>query len=585
VATNWGPFYNIGKTPDSKYAPIDLKKLSVFDAPAMAQRDTVDPNTQIGAEQLARGLGDFLYNIPAKINDLGRIPQNYEFAGWDKTPFVGPVVSNTHDFLMKTGPEYQATRDKKTGKTAAASSAESFSPTGEFAASPLAMYTAARESGGNYDARNPRSSATGKYQFLDQTWLATVKKHGPEMMLSQFPQYIQQDRSGKYYVTDPKIRQQILDFRTHPQISELGFQAHTGDLVQEMAPVLGRQPTVQELDMGVFLGGKTAALLLKQPPGTPVGAIVGSDAIRANPEMFPRGAATTVAQLMANRGRLGQGGDAMQGRLIAQQSNQLPGPPPDAHPVIPVDFSGAETALAGLKPQGVDQKYIDSQKKLALLSGWASGLSSTQGGIPGMLARMAGGAFQGKLQGNELEHQLQEQARREDLNWKTKGFDLELNKADQRGREANANLKVSDSNADRHWDYKAKVAELGKMDVSPSGLMETTSVTPDGRVVKSVFDIGSELAAFRQSQGLSGFGSSGGGAGKMGLPKSVEDNIEMYRWARQRTEGGAPVETLRSWEPWPRRSLIRRISSISSAATRRSIWLISLSWLLRMAAI
>jgi hypothetical protein len=61
-----------------------------------------------------------------------------------------------------------------------------------------------RESGGNYNAQNPYSSASGAYQFIDSTWQGLTKKYG---MGSEFksakmaPKEIQ-DAIAKKYVDD-----------------------------------------------------------------------------------------------------------------------------------------------------------------------------------------------------------------------------------------------------------------------------------------------------------------------------------------------------------------------------------------------
>jgi hypothetical protein len=40
------------------------------------------------------------------------------------------------------------------------------------------LQTAMRESSLNPEAKAPTSSATGLFQFIEQTWLGTVKQHG-----------------------------------------------------------------------------------------------------------------------------------------------------------------------------------------------------------------------------------------------------------------------------------------------------------------------------------------------------------------------------------------------------------------------
>src|SRR6185503_19622508 len=58
------------------------------------------------------------------------------------------------------------------------------------------------ESGLNPNARARTSSATGLFQFIDQTWLGTVKQHGAEHGLGWAAQAIRRGADGRYYVAD-----------------------------------------------------------------------------------------------------------------------------------------------------------------------------------------------------------------------------------------------------------------------------------------------------------------------------------------------------------------------------------------------
>jgi hypothetical protein len=79
------------------------------------------------------------------------------------------------------------------------------------------MDQAQLESGMRPDARALTSSAAGLYQFTNQTWLATVKRHGPAHGLDWAAGEISQNRDGGFSVADPAMRSRILDLRTHPE--------------------------------------------------------------------------------------------------------------------------------------------------------------------------------------------------------------------------------------------------------------------------------------------------------------------------------------------------------------------------------
>ena len=60
--------------------------------------------------------------------------------------------------------------------------------------------TARRESGYNPGARAHTSSAAGLFQFVDQTWLATLKRHGAKYGYARYADLIGQGADGRYYV-------------------------------------------------------------------------------------------------------------------------------------------------------------------------------------------------------------------------------------------------------------------------------------------------------------------------------------------------------------------------------------------------
>src|SRR3546814_958225 len=91
------------------------------------------------------------------------------------------------------------------------------------------------ESGFNPNARASTSSATGLYQFIDQSWLGVVNDHGEKYGLGWAANAISRGSNGRYYISDPSVRQQILDLRTQPEIAsamaaEHRSEEHTSEL-------------------------------------------------------------------------------------------------------------------------------------------------------------------------------------------------------------------------------------------------------------------------------------------------------------------------------------------------------------------
>src|ERR1700735_1054556 len=81
------------------------------------------------------------------------------------------------------------------------------------------MAQAAQESSFKPGAKATTSSATGLFQFIDSTWLQSVKQHGAKYGLGQYAAQISTDENGQPHVADPAVKQQILDLRKDPQIS------------------------------------------------------------------------------------------------------------------------------------------------------------------------------------------------------------------------------------------------------------------------------------------------------------------------------------------------------------------------------
>jgi hypothetical protein len=170
--------------------------------------------------------------------------------------------------------------------------------------------TAKRESGNNPRAKAGTSSAAGLFQFVEQTWLATLKQHGSKYGYARYAGLIQKGADGRYYVPGGDARRAVMDLRLDPHAASL----MAGELASGNASYLrgrvGRDPTAGELYAAHFLGPQGSARLIeayqKNPRG--IAASLFPDAAAANRNIFYRdGRATTVAELYANLSR-GQNG-------------------------------------------------------------------------------------------------------------------------------------------------------------------------------------------------------------------------------------------------------------------------------------
>src|SRR5581483_5708872 len=116
------------------------------------------------------------------------------------------------------------------------------------------LATAKMESDFNPNAGASTSSAHGLYQFIDQTWLATVKDAGGQLGYGQYADAITKTSSGDYTVSDPSMYRSIMKLRDDPAASSAMAGALTQANSFQMTGKLGRRPTDSELYMAHFLG-------------------------------------------------------------------------------------------------------------------------------------------------------------------------------------------------------------------------------------------------------------------------------------------------------------------------------------------
>src|SRR5262245_8797700 len=78
------------------------------------------------------------------------------------------------------------------------------------------LATAKMESNFNPKASASTSSARGLYQFIDQTWLGTVKEAGAQLGYGKYADAISKSPSGTYYISDPSMRSSVMTLRDDP---------------------------------------------------------------------------------------------------------------------------------------------------------------------------------------------------------------------------------------------------------------------------------------------------------------------------------------------------------------------------------
>lgn len=137
------------------------------------------------------------------------------------------------------------------------------------------------ESGGNANAKNPLSSATGAGQFIESTWLTMFKKYFPDRAAS---------------LSDAMILELRKNADLSRQMVELYAQENAAFLQR-----LGVKLNDGNLYLAHFLGPQGAADLLRAAPSTPVEQILGAGQINANRSILQGKTAGQVSTWAQNK--------------------------------------------------------------------------------------------------------------------------------------------------------------------------------------------------------------------------------------------------------------------------------------------
>ncbi len=226
--------------------------------------------------------------------------------------------------------------------------------------------TAKRESNFVETAKARTSSATGLFQFIESTWLETVKESGHRHGLGQYADQIQRTASGKYRVADPAMRAKILDLRNNAEISSM----MAGELTQKNAAYLteklGRKPSEGELYIAHFLGAGGARKLIslaQSQPDLAADRVFSRQAKANKPIFYDRGGARSVSEVYAN--------------LVAKHGGPMPDLPGTsgtrfaARPEAKPDVAGG-TAMAAATAGDSDTGLSMGDPTSRVLTAWSA---------------------------------------------------------------------------------------------------------------------------------------------------------------------------------------------------------------------
>ncbi|MBU1176383.1 MAG: hypothetical protein KKH72_13345 [Alphaproteobacteria bacterium] len=140
------------------------------------------------------------------------------------------------------------------------------------------LTTAMRESRLDPTARAESSSATGLFQFLEQTWFEVMKSDGARLGYARYAEAITRKADGTLDISDNTLRAEVLKLREDPEIAANLAAAFTRNNGAYLEKAFGRMPSPGELYIAHFLGARGAEKLFRAGLSDP-------DQIAAN--LFP----------------------------------------------------------------------------------------------------------------------------------------------------------------------------------------------------------------------------------------------------------------------------------------------------------
>lgn len=235
------------------------------------------------------------------------------------------------------------------------------------------LATAQVESNYNPNAQGATSSAKGLFQFIEQTWLATMKEAGPAHGYGKYSDAIGRTAEGQYVVTDPNLASKIMNLRSDPTANSVMAGAFTKNNSAKLAERLGRNPTEGELYIAHFLGPAGASRMIGMAESRP--------STRAA-DVFPTAAQSNPTIFYDRQGRARSVGDVYQ-TLIGRYSVARSSPVNKA--LAPPVVAAARPALqaqAQTPAQAVPQLTAFAPETAQLSEAYAQAMKPTPSALP-----------------------------------------------------------------------------------------------------------------------------------------------------------------------------------------------------------
>jgi hypothetical protein len=150
------------------------------------------------------------------------------------------------------------------------------------------LSTAMRESSLHPQAKSGTSSASGLFQFVEQTWFGLVKQFGARHGLGSFANAIAQKADGRFEADNVGDRHAILALRNDPRIAALMAGEYANATRVQLQSSLGRDVSNGELYAAHFLGPEAACRLIRMTSSQPqtCAATAFPEAAAANRAVF-----------------------------------------------------------------------------------------------------------------------------------------------------------------------------------------------------------------------------------------------------------------------------------------------------------
>lgn len=215
------------------------------------------------------------------------------------------------------------------------------------------------ESGGSATAKNPNSSAEGAGQFIDSTWLATIRKYRPDIAAG-------------------KSAQDLLALKTDATLSREMTARYAEENTQFLANQ-GIQATDGNVYLAHFLGPRGAAQVIKADPSASVGSIVGDAVVSANPFLKGMTAADVRAWADRKMGGAGVTSASVDPEVIKEYRTEITSDAKDLFTGIKAGFDkGMTPAVSDLNLLSRQLAIVDDQDFKKQVSDYFSSQSAVQ---------------------------------------------------------------------------------------------------------------------------------------------------------------------------------------------------------------